>query len=142
MDFEVSHLNLTKENKTPEVPWTLLESIVLSVFQHHLGAFPLSLENIGVAQSHSEKWKDWKAETPEIEAICKDIEDLIAGRIRPAVEADGGMISFCGYEDQIVYVQLQGACSTCPHSTETLTGGIEQTLKYYIPEIKEVHLVS
>jgi Fe-S cluster biogenesis protein NfuA len=129
-------------NKTQDVPWTLLESIVLSILQHHLGAFPLSLDNAGVSAPGQEKWKDWKPESPEIAAICQDIQDLIDGRIRPAVEADGGMISFCGYEDHIVYVELQGACSTCPHSAETLTGGIEQTLRYYIPEIKEVRLVE
>jgi len=128
-------------NKTADVPWTLLESIVMSVLQHHLSAFPLDLESPAVLEKNQDKWHNWQPETPEMAAICKDIQDLIDSRIRPAVEADGGMISFSGYEDGIVYVQLQGACSTCPHSQETLTGGIEQTLKYYIPEVKEVRLV-
>jgi Fe-S cluster biogenesis protein NfuA len=129
-------------NKTPDVPWTLLESIVMSVLQHHFSAFPLSLDLEGIGQDDQDRWHNWVPETPELAAICKDVEELIDSRIRPAVEADGGMISFCGYEAGIVYVKLQGACSSCPHSQETLTGGIEQTLRYYIPEITEVRLAS
>jgi Fe-S cluster biogenesis protein NfuA len=128
-------------NKTESVPWTLLESIVMSIFQHHLGAFPLALESVIPVNADQDRWHNWVPGTPELQAVCKDIEDLIDGRIRPAVEADGGMISFCGYEDGIVYLKLQGACSSCPHSQETLTGGIEQTLRYYVPEITAVHLV-
>ena len=128
-------------NKTADVPWTLLESIVMSILQHHLSAFPLTIEWLNSKEKDEEKWDHWTPETPEIAAICKDIEELIDSKIRPAVEADGGMISFCGYESGKVYVKLQGACSTCPHSSETLTGGIEQKLKYYIPEVSEVHLV-
>ncbi len=128
-------------NKTADVPWTLLESIIMSILQHHLGSFPLTIGLMDAGEKNDEKWQNWTPETPEIAAICKDIEELIDSRIRPAVEADGGMISFCGYEAGIVYVSLQGACSTCPHSSETLTGGIEQTLKYYIPEVEQVSLV-
>lgn len=128
-------------NKTPDVPWTLLESILLSVLQHHLSAFPLNLEIAGPAEKSEEKWHNWTPPTPEVAALCKDLEELIETHVRPAVEADGGMISLCGYEDGVVYVKLQGACSSCPHSQETLTGGVEQTLRYYVPEVREVRLV-
>ena len=35
-------------------------------------------------------------------------------------------------------VELQGSCSGCPSSTMTLKRGVENLLKHYIPEVKEV----
>ena len=51
---------------------------------------------------------------------------------------DGGNISFKSYDDGVVTVMLQGACSGCPSSTVTLKSGIEGLLKRMIPEVKEV----
>ena len=70
--------------------------------------------------------------------IVKKIKDLIATYVKPAVEMDGGNIEFKSYEDGIVTVTMQGACSGCPSSTVTLQSGIEGMLKRMIPEIKEV----
>ena len=58
--------------------------------------------------------------------------------VKPAVAQDGGEIVFRNYNDGSVTVLLKGACSGCPASTQTLKGGIEQILKQYIPEVKEV----
>jgi len=66
------------------------------------------------------------------------IVSLLDEYVRPAVEQDGGAIDFCGYNDGVVYVELKGACSGCPSSTQTLKGGIERLLIAEIPEIKEV----
>ena len=41
-------------------------------------------------------------------------------------------------DNGIVYLQMQGACSGCPSSTATLKMGIENMLKHYVPEVKEV----
>ena len=51
---------------------------------------------------------------------------------------DGGFIQFVSYEDNKVYVSLQGACAGCPSSTMTLKMGIETRLRQVVPEIKEV----
>ena len=66
------------------------------------------------------------------------IIELINTYVKPAVEMDGGNIEFKSYEEGIVTVTLQGACSGCPSSTVTLKSGIEGMLKRMIPEIKEV----
>ncbi len=66
------------------------------------------------------------------------IRRVIDEEIRPAVARDGGDIIFDSYEDGIVRLRLQGACSTCPSSIMTLKMGIENRLKQVIPEIKEV----
>ena len=50
------------------------------------------------------------------------IKELLEARIKPMVQRDGGNIRYIGFEEGIVYLQLQGACSTCPSSTNTLKG--------------------
>ena len=46
------------------------------------------------------------------------------------------------FEDGVVYLKMQGACSGCPSSTATLKMGIENMLKHYIPEVQEVRPVD
>jgi Fe-S cluster biogenesis protein NfuA len=58
--------------------------------------------------------------------------------IRPAVAMDGGDITFGKFEDGIVYLHLQGACSSCPSSIATLKMGVEARLRDAVPEVKEV----
>lgn len=52
--------------------------------------------------------------------------------------ADGGDIEFIKYEDNIVYVKMNGACSECHMLDLTLKDGIETMLIEEIPEIKGV----
>jgi Fe-S cluster biogenesis protein NfuA len=75
--------------------------------------------------------------SPTNEIEVKIIE-ILEQYIRPAVEGDGGSITFKGYADGIVTVQMRGACSGCPSSTLTLKAGIEGLLKRMIPDVKEV----
>lgn len=66
------------------------------------------------------------------------IANVLEEYIRPAVEQDGGAITFKSFKNGTVTVQLQGSCSGCPSSTITLKAGIESVLKRLIPEVKEV----
>ncbi len=66
------------------------------------------------------------------------IIDLLDNYVRPAVEQDGGNITFKSYQDGIVTVNLQGSCSGCPSATVTLKSGLENLLKRMVPEVKEV----
>lgn len=83
---------------------------------------------------------------PEIETIhagketeqTRLIRQILEEEIRPAVAMDGGDIVFHKYEDQVVYVHMQGACAGCPSSMMTLKEGVESRLKMSIPEIIEV----
>ncbi|NEM99525.1 NifU family protein [Pontibacter burrus] len=70
--------------------------------------------------------------------IAKKVIDLLDNYVRPAVEQDGGNISFKSYNDGVVTVHLQGSCSGCPSATVTLKAGIENLLKRMVPEVKEV----
>jgi Fe-S cluster biogenesis protein NfuA len=70
--------------------------------------------------------------------IVKQIREILDVKVRPAVAQDGGDITFQSYEDGVVFLNLKGSCAGCPSSTATLKAGIENMLKHYIPEIKEV----
>lgn len=67
------------------------------------------------------------------------IIEVLEQYIRPAVEQDGGLITFKELKDGIVTVQMRGSCSGCPSSTMTLKAGIEALLKRLLPnDVKEV----
>ncbi len=67
------------------------------------------------------------------------IIEVLEQYIRPAVEQDGGLITFKELKDGIVTVQMRGSCSGCPSSTMTLKAGIEALLKRLLPEdVKQV----
>lgn len=74
--------------------------------------------------------------------IVEQIKQLIDERVKPAVAQDGGDISFVRFEKGKVFLELRGACSGCPSSTITLKSGIENMLKYYVPEITSVEAVN
>lgn len=74
--------------------------------------------------------------------IVKQIKKLITDSIRPTIQEDGGDLEFVSYEDNIVRVRLQGACTSCPSSTITLKNGIRNMLQYHVPEVADVEQVQ
>jgi len=66
------------------------------------------------------------------------IQQILQDYVRPAVEQDGGAISYKSFQDGVVTVELRGSCSGCPSSTITLKSGIENLLKRMVPEVTEV----
>jgi Fe-S cluster biogenesis protein NfuA len=75
---------------------------------------------------------------PEDAEIVATIKELLETRVRPAVAQDGGDITFQGFRDGVVYLHMRGACSGCPSSTATLSHGIENLLRHFIPEVQAV----
>ncbi len=73
--------------------------------------------------------------------IVKSIKDLLEQRVRPAVAQDGGDITFKGFKEGVVYLNMKGSCAGCPSSTATLKHGIENLLKHFVPEVTEVRPV-
>ena len=76
------------------------------------------------------------------EAIIKKVKNVLL-QIEPYLKADGGGVEFVRMDDDMtVWVKLTGHCANCPHSTQTLKNGIENTMKSVIPEIKAVEKVE
>ncbi len=73
--------------------------------------------------------------------IVQEIREIIEEKVRPSVMQDGGDIVFHDFKDGIVRLELRGACAGCPSSTVTLKNGIENMLKYYIPEVISVEAI-
>ena len=76
--------------------------------------------------------------TTEADDLIRNIVGLLNARIRPAIRKDGGDIAFRGFENGIVYVELQGKCVGCPYAQRTLKDGVERLLKTYIREVVAV----
>lgn len=72
----------------------------------------------------------------------KQIIEVLEEYVRPAVESDGGAISFHSFLDGVVQVELRGSCSGCPSSALTLKQGIENLLTRMVPGVREVVAVN
>lgn len=118
--------------KGGDVDWSVLKPQVLAAIMDHFNSGdPVINEAAGGAEG-GESDSD----------VVKQIKELLDTRVRPAVAQDGGDIIFRSFEDGIVYLHLQGSCSGCPSSTATLKHGIENMLKYYVPEVVAVQAVQ
>ena len=117
-------------NKLENIEWDEIKHIAISLINDFYSTGKeCVIENI----FFKEKNKD--SEFIEIE---KKIIKILDTKIRPAVAKDGGDIKFKEFNEGVVKVELQGSCSGCPSSTMTLKQGVENLLKHYLPEVKEV----
>jgi len=66
-----------------------------------------------------------------LDVTSQQIINILEEYVKPAVQSDGGNITFENYDDETkrVTVTLKGACSGCPSSTFTLKNGIENMLR-------------
>ena len=120
--------------------WTILKPPILgAIMEHFTAGYPVLLAD---ADPPSPEHASDSNEDTADNAITTQIKELLDTRIRPAVAMDGGDIVFSKYDNGIVYLKLQGACSGCPSSTATLKMGIENMLRHYIPEVTEVRAVE
>ena len=122
--------------------WYVLKPPILGIIMEHFVArLPVIVQD--VTQSGAPVGSTGASHylLDDQDPLVVQIKELIEMRVRPMVAQDGGDITLEGFEDGIVYVRLQGACSGCPSSSVTLKSGIENMLKYYVPEIQEVRAV-
>jgi Fe-S cluster biogenesis protein NfuA len=75
-----------------------------------------------------------ESEVGEDTETIKKIKTILDEYIRPAVEQDGGAITYHSFHDGVVKVKLQGSCSGCPSSMITLKAGIENLFTRMMPE--------
>ena len=117
-------------NKHDSISWENIKHIIISLINDFYsdGKEYVVDKNL---QEHTENLKD----------IEKKIIKILEQKIRPAVAKDGGDIKFKEFKNGLVKVQLQGSCSGCPSSTMTLKQGVQNLLRHYIPEVKEVEAI-
>lgn len=111
------------------------------------------LEVQGTLKEHIKKYLEegkFIIELSEPEASAEEetdtirkIKTILDEYIRPAVEQDGGAITYHSFNDGVVKVKLQGSCSGCPSSMITLKAGIENLFTRMMPgEIKSVEALA
>jgi Fe-S cluster biogenesis protein NfuA len=120
-----------------EGDWQHLKPAILgAIMEHYMSGAPLLADGIAgsdeARDEDDEFFDEADAETVDM------IKDLIETRVRPAVASDGGDITFRGFKDGIVYLNMKGACSGCPSSTATLQHGIQNLLRHFVPDVVEV----
>ncbi|WGD52479.1 NifU family protein [Bradyrhizobium sp. CB1650] len=117
--------------------WQQLKPAILgAIMEHYMSGAPLLADG---ATSSDVDLDDEDEFFDEADAETVDmIKDLIETRVRPAVANDGGDITFRGFKNGIVYLNMKGACSGCPSSTATLQHGIQNLLRHFVPDVVEV----
>ncbi len=125
--------------KSDSVEWEILKPTLLSSILDYFSSGG-EIENSELKETNKNE-KEIKY-TKKDQEIVNKINELLEERIKPAVAQDGGDINFVKLQSGIVFLELRGACSGCPSSTITLKSGIENMLKYYIPEIQSVEAIN
>ena len=115
------------------VDWDILEDPLLFLIKEHfndgespflLGADQTPAINNDIQEDDSE--------------VVQKIKEILNRDIRPIAAMDGGDIRFHKYEDNVLFLTMQGACAGCPSATMTLKQGVEKRMRQALPEIKEV----
>ncbi len=116
--------------KDDKINWDTLRPSIISAINDYLerNKTPILLK------------KENKIEKKPVEddKIVTEIKKVLDSKIRPAVSKDGGDIKFISFEKGTVKVELQGSCSGCPSSIMTLKNGVQNLLRHYIKEVKNV----
>jgi Fe-S cluster biogenesis protein NfuA len=121
--------------KADDGDWYRIKPAVLAtIMEHFTAGRPVVLTDVAATAA-------MEASQEDEDEVVAQIKELLETRVRPAVAQDGGDIIFHDFEDGVVYLHMQGSCSGCPSSTATLKAGIENMLRYYIPEVVEVRAV-
>ena len=123
--------------KNDSLDWQVMKPAILGSIMDHFNSGELTINN-----ETSDNGKKPLLENSNDSDLVKQIKELLDTRVRPAVAMDGGDIIFDSFKEGILYLHMQGACSGCPSSTATLKMGIENMLKHYIPEVKEVRPID
>ena len=126
--------NFVTVTKKDDVEWAEIQVEVRTLISTYLS------ENEGYVVSFQQAEALANDSEHDTELIAK-IKTILDEYVKPAVEQDGGAISFHSYheEDKKVKLLLQGSCSGCPSSTITLKSGIENLLKRMLPqEVEQV----
>lgn len=125
--------NFVTVTKKPDVEWAEIQHLLKDHIRHFLESGKLILDSKNPE----------RAEPAEETEAVKKIKSILDEYIRPAVEQDGGAISFHSFTDGILKVALQGSCSGCPSSTITLKAGIENLFLRMMPdEVKTVEALG
>ncbi len=105
--------------KSDDADWPALKGTILhAIVDHFISGEPALIEQ--------------QAEDAGIASeVVAEVKELIETRIRPAAAQNGGDVTFHGYKDGIVYVDMQGPAVS-------LRDGTLNVLRHYVPEVIDI----
>lgn len=116
--------------------WSHIKPAILGgIMEHFVTGMPILIDSEGETPD-ADSGQEFFAEDDR--AMVDTIKELLETRVRPAVAQDGGDITFRGFKEGVVYLNMRGACAGCPSSTATLKNGIENLLRHFVPGVEEV----
>jgi NFU1 iron-sulfur cluster scaffold homolog, mitochondrial len=125
--------NFVTVSKKGDVEWLEIQNVLKNHIKQYLESGKFVIE---IAEPENVPGEE------ETETV-KKIKTILEEYIRPAVEQDGGAITYHSFRDGIVKVKLQGSCSGCPSSMVTLKAGIENLFTRMMPgEVKSVEALA
>ena len=131
--FGSDFVTVTKANGD----WQQLKPAILgAIMEHYMSGAPLLADGSAANDDEADEAGEFFSEA-DADTVAQ-IKDLIETRVRPAVANDGGDITFRGFKDGVVYLNMKGACAGCPSSTATLQHGIQNLLRHFVPDVVEV----
>jgi Fe-S cluster biogenesis protein NfuA len=115
-------------SKADDKDWQLLKPVILgAIMDHFIAGEPIVLDGTGKEMTGEDLIEDADAD-PEIAARIKELIDT---RIKPAASQDGGAVSYRGFKNGIVFLEMIGPASG-------LMAGIKNMLRHYLPEVEGV----
>lgn len=132
--FGYDFVTVTKSDQD----WQHIKPAILgSIMEHFMSGEPV----MGTGAKQDDLDGEGEFFAPGDENIVSTIKQLLETRVRPAVAQDGGDITFRGFRDGKVFLNMKGSCAGCPSSTATLKHGVQNLLRHFIPEVQEVEAV-
>ncbi|KAJ1922227.1 hypothetical protein H4219_000089 [Mycoemilia scoparia] len=124
--------------KDSDTPWQLMKPDIYAAIMDHFASGKPILKDPSQQKASSTDIAEGDSD------IVAEIKELLETRIRPSIQEDGGDLDFVSFDESagLVKIRLRGSCRGCSSSTITLKNGIENMLKYYIPEVQTVEDAS
>lgn len=103
--------------------WPVLESEIIEVLKTYVPSHDPEFESFNPEVNRD----DWSEDR-------KKLEEIMDREIRPGLQADGGDIQVLELVDNVLTVQYEGACGSCPSSRSGTLQGIESILRHEFRE--------
>lgn len=126
-------------SKAEDKKWAELQDFVQDIIVDYLQANLSVFDDI--EESSNNVNNDFLCSCTQDGELIEQIKKIIDEKIVPSLEMHGGSVVFKDFKDGVVFVSMQGSCVGCPSMGITLKSGIENLLKYYIPEIITVESI-
>ena len=142
--FGGDYITVSKDSATP---WAHVKPEVFALINEYALSGQAMVHTTGSAGESSSEAAGGAGATDSLAPDDADsemvgmVKELLATRVRPAIQEDGGDVELRGVVDGMVLLKLRGACRTCDSSTVTLKNGIESMLMHYIDDVRGVQQV-